>query len=51
MQIFLILILAQVRSAIGTLEYWNDGILGFGEMLKCVIDKKHIEKKVQGYCK
>ena len=39
------------------LEYWNDGILGYGEMVKClpvrvrtqtgVIGKIHIDKEVQ----
>ena len=35
--------LASLRSAIGMLEYWNDGIVGFGKMEKWVIDKIHID--------
>jgi len=38
--------LAPLRSAIGILEYWNDGILGYGKMVKWVIDIIHIDREV-----
>jgi hypothetical protein len=28
------------------MEYWNDGILGYGEMVKWVIGKIHTDKEV-----
>jgi len=31
--------LAPLRSAIGMVEYWNDGIMGFGKMVYWVIGK------------
>jgi hypothetical protein len=29
------------------LEYWNDGIMGFGKMEKRVIDKIHFDSEVK----
>jgi hypothetical protein len=33
------------------LEYWNTGILGYGEMVKWVIGKTYIDREVQGVSK
>ncbi|MBW2615202.1 MAG: hypothetical protein JRD02_03370 [Deltaproteobacteria bacterium] len=30
-------------ALIGMLEYWNDGIVGFGKLEKWVIDKIHLD--------
>jgi len=30
-------------APIGMLEYWNDGIVGFGKLEKWVIDKIHLD--------
>jgi hypothetical protein len=34
--------LAPLRYAIGMVEYWNNGIMGFGKMVCWIIGKIHL---------
>jgi hypothetical protein len=35
------------QVTIGTLEYWNDGVMGFGKTGKWVIDKIYLDRIVK----